>query len=598
MTETGKRQSSGWSSQRPGPKRGRGRGGGSSRGRGTSSGQGRRQQSHASSSQLSAPHGAGGKGIVPGGMDGGGDLSSSAHRESLDETQKIQDLEKKLAESATMLNDLKNETFTLKNDIIHKDNQIKYLQNENAKLEQQLRDEKQVSDGLRSLNDQLERKISSRGGGGGLHAKSFFKRLEKTMDQKYLSLACLVEKEVGKRLPSETMEVEYTTDEKKVRKWDCRMEAVTEFGIEVKNPSTGGSLIIAPLSLEKVLMSRDSFYVPSFVSNETVLRATVIEVLQAPEWVNFRTTEEVRTETVAAISTNAFMLGKIRQTISDCISERKRTSRDELFQSLQYFTLKSAHDKRRETPLFSKAEEIRRAKQKLLRDVEGSVDFSWWRTAKITELSVNGEDTVGCDTKDFELDKRAPLEDDDGESMGHSMDLSIDAAMESQEDYDASGEEPEERDMYRSEQESEHAVTCFGILRNEISKHIYTNFLGYDPYVDEDEVTATSILNVSRLDGWLTTVVMLLTETESRGGGRQKEYNVQFEKNYREATTQLIKGIYEFVKYWAPEELEVGQCEVGKERDTILNVRRTATVIVHSKEDGVYYIAVKHEWFS
>jgi len=122
--------------------------------------------------------------------------------------------------------------------------------------------------------------------------------------------------------------------------------------------------------------------------------------------------------------------------------------------------------------------------------------------------------------------------------------------------------------------------------------------LGYDPYVDEDEITETSILNISRLDAWLATVFMLLTETETRGGGRQKEYNELFEKNYRNATVQLIMAIYRFVKYWALEELEIGQCEAGKERETVLNTDRVATTILYSNEDGVYYIAVRHEWFS
>ena len=45
-----------------------------------------------------------------------------------------------------------------------------------------------------------------------------FKRLEKKIDQKYLSVACNVERELYTRLPSETMEIEYTADERKVRK--------------------------------------------------------------------------------------------------------------------------------------------------------------------------------------------------------------------------------------------------------------------------------------------------------------------------------------------------------------------------------------------
>jgi len=463
MTESLKRQSCGSNHERGRGKRGRGRVVGRRRGRGgRASVQQHVQRSSgdhvlSSSAQSQQSNLSGTKNI----SDPTGEVDDIAQLKST-----IVDLKKKMEESATRSNELKNEKFALKNDVMHKDNQILYLQVENTKLQKQIREEKQLSDGLRSLNAQLEAKMSTRVGGSNM--KSFFKRLEKTIDKRYLSLACSVERHVSKLLPSETMEIEYTVEEKKVRKWDCRMEVVSEHGIEIKNRQTGKMHLIVPTFFEKVMLSRDSFYLPSFVSNEVVLRTVVLEVLLEPEWVNFRTTEEVKTETVTEISTNAVMLANMRQKISDSISGRKRNSRDELFQQLHYFSLKSAHDKRRESPLFSKVEEIRRAKKNLLKIVDGEVDYSWWRTANITELSVNGEDTVGCDSKHFERDEIAPIEDDVCDSTDRCIDHEDVVQSRAGSSYDHTDGL---RDDWKND--SEHFVSCFGILRNEISKHIY-----------------------------------------------------------------------------------------------------------------------------
>ena len=223
---------------------------------------------------------------------------------------KIVHLEKKLEECATAYNETKNQNFVLKNDSIQKGNHVLLLQEENAKLQEHIRQEKVVSDGLRSLNDLLDAKMNSRG--GGLNVHSFFKRLEKSIDKRYLSLASTVERKLSKRLPSETMEIEYSQDEKKIRKWDCRMEVVTEYGIEVRNPSSGGTQLVVPTCFRIVMLSKDSFYVSSFPSHEIVLRSAVLETLESPEGVNFRATEDVKMEAASIISGNSVMLAKMK----------------------------------------------------------------------------------------------------------------------------------------------------------------------------------------------------------------------------------------------------------------------------------------------
>ena len=593
--------------------RGRGRGAGRGRGRGVARGGGR---------GIGAAQLLHGKGISQD-TDNSPATPSNAEKESLDgniedvqdvlrdiqEDEEvvevprlkriIEDLKKELDQKkkevddlAKNLNDSKQEVFNLESDLTEKKNHLMLLRMENSKLKKQVQSQKLEIDGIRKLKDEFEESIMSRGGGDSLN--TFHKRLKRSMDAKYITLAKHIERSVSKQLIADTMEIEYSEEEEKVRKWAGRCEEVAERGIEVKNHSTGATQQYVPPCFQQVVNSKETFHTSCFVSQKDLLLETMDKVLQSTDYINFWTDEDVRKETVAAISENHVMISKMKDTVSSSISARKRDTKDELFHQLHYFSLRSRHDSRRETELFSRPEEIRLAKEKLLRKEGETWDYSWWRTGKITDLSVNGEDTVGCDLKKFEMDVCNPSagddedEAEDGDSMNNDISTGEKSWRREDKENDVMADEDEDMDLN---------VDCYGIMHNEISRHIYLKFLGYDPYADEDKVTATSFLNISRLDAWIATVVMLLTDEDLRGGGRQKIYNSKFHENYRNATFQLNRNICKYVKYWAPNELEVPECVRGEEVETILNMERDATVVVLSKKESVYYIAVHHEWF-
>ena len=62
-------------------------------------------------------------------------------------------------------------------------------------------------------------------------------------------------------------------------------------------------------------------------------------------------------------------------------------------------------------------------------------------------------------------------------------------------------------------------------MRNELSFHLWTQFLGFDPFPNGDKQVATTFLSMTRLDAWIATVVQLLVNTERRGGKRQREFS-------------------------------------------------------------------------
>ena len=89
----------------------------------------------------------------------------------------------------------------------------------------------------------------------------------------------------------------------------------------------------------------------------------------------------------------------------------------------------------------------------------------------------------------------------------------------------------------------------------------------------------------------------LLMVKEYHRGGRQREFNRMFLKYVKDATDQLIGKIRKYVGEWAPEELDVPDCDVGEEEQMFRGMERTATIIVTKSSPNKYFIAVKSKWF-
>ena len=241
------------------------------------------------------------------------------------------------------------------------------------------------------------------------------------------------------------------------------------------------------------------------------------------------------------------MLVKMKQLHSDAVTNRKRNVRDELFQVLSYFGLRTAHDRRNHVPLFNKEEEISRAKNNLIHKTDsGDIDFSHWRSAKIEDLTSDGSFPAILKDKNAVIDISLILSDGEGQDDNDSV-------------------------YYRS---------TLGIHRNEISFHMWTQFLGYNRVEDGDNIMDTSFLSITRMDAWVATFVSMLLEMEARGGGRQRDFSRVFHANYIAATYQFVGTVFNFVKYWFPSEVTVGNIDgVGTEEE-IKTIEREATILL------------------
>ena len=118
-------------------------------------------------------------------------------------------------------------------------------------------------------------------------------------------------------------------------------------------------------------------------------------------------------------------------------------------------------------PLFNKEEEISRAKNNLIHKTDsGDIDFSHWSSAKIEDLTSDGSFPAILKDKNAVIYISLILSDGEGQDDNDSV-------------YNRS---------------------TLGIHRNEISFHMWTQFLGYNPVEDGDNIMDTSFLSITRLD--------------------------------------------------------------------------------------------------
>ena len=422
-----------------------------------------------------------------------------------------------------------------------------------------LQQENMEKEGLARLVEELQQKIEGSARGNS----RFLLRLIKTLEKKYITLATTIERYISPWCLAETSELVEGNDEVPERQWKDRVQTVEEFGLKlVKNTSGSDPLLFVPFPFTSLLTSKDHFYIPSFHSHESVLENLIAIVLEEPCWECFRSTPEIRKETIHNISTNHTMIGKVKQHLSDALSNRKRVVRDTLFSLLKYYNLRSCHERRKEVPLFEKTEEIKLAHQKLIPRIEsGNKDYSRWRTLNITELTSDGS------MPDILSKNSVP------------MDISNDL------------------NGYNDEELSQYNRSVMGIHKNEISFHVWKEFLGYNPILNQDRPAETTFLSITRLDAWIFTVVELLVENQQRGGARQRDFSRSFHNNFKEATYQFISSVFGYVNYWADDELKVGDVVDGDFKEAVTSLERVATVILYSPVDETHYIAVRSDWF-
>lgn len=424
--------------------------------------------------------------------------------------------------------------------------------------------------GLKKLVKELQ---ASQKPSGHISSK-FLDRLQKTLQPQYHTLAKALQDNLFSWCLSETMEVVHGVNGPHIRNWHGRVQSVTEFGLELlphqSASASAPTTVSVPFPFHTMLEGTEGWFLQSFVSYQSVIETQLNEVLDTEGWEAFTATSAIREETVSNISTNSVMVGKVKQYLQEAVSNRKRCVIDDLYTFLLYSSLRSAKSKRRDMPVLDKTDQIKRLKNKVLKNISGTdtLDFSHWRSANINDLTSDGSTPDFVTNGSTNMDRVEVLNRDSDDEEGDG------------------------------ENDSAFNYSILGIHRNEISIPVWIKFLGYNPLEDADNITEISFLSITRLDAWIATAVILATDKPPKGGGRQREFIRQFHNNFSAATYQFVHSVYQFVKYWLPAELTVGEEHGVVTKDDIKNLHREATVILYSPVDDTYYIAVKSAWFS
>ena len=485
-------------------------------------------------------------------------------------------------------NTYKSDMMALKTDLTQERVMSKTLREKVIRLEKDLQDAQMQIKNLEGLNLKL---VNTDHSLGTKKNQKFILKLQKSLDKKYLSIATTLERRFSDWAQTETMELTNVEDRDThipARNWNGRMTITQEHGVP-RQDQNGTTYYFVPTEITSVLNSEDVFFIRSFSTYNEIIESIASNLLEESSWKHYAGTDASRLETLQILSSNPVMIGKIKQCLSDSISNRKRLVRDELFQTLGYFSLKTSHDRRREIPLFPKDEEIKLAKEKLLGISSAStstspntstsphsdlLDFARWREGIIYNLTSDGSTPDNYDTSESKMDIPVPV------------------GWESDDELD------DEEESVSAMRQNENNVTVFGIFRNTFSRRIWTQFIGYDPCVEDGHRMETTIVSITRLNAWFATVLLLLSEQEKRGGGRQRDYNVMFHKNHAAAMNSLINKLFQFVMFWEPGELKVPDVPEGELEHTIKNQTRTATFLLESAIQGNYFIAIQNEWFN
>jgi len=262
------------------------------------------------------------------------------------------------------------------------------------------------------------------------------------------------------------------------------------------------------------------------------------------QWAYLKSSEQEQKNIVQTISSNRHLVARVKQAISDSIGTRKKWTRDQLFTSLQYRTLKISSDKSGDKPHFGRDKELELVRKRLVKVLQsGEILQSWWRTASIQDI--------------FIID--------------------------------------EVPDHLKEEKVTEDNLRVFG---NSISEFVLHKFLGYDPLEDSENIVEGTFLTIPRLDAWINTVIDRIGINEIRGGARQKEYGRKFLDFYKKATDQFLGEVVSYVKFWIPQEVEIPSCDPGLEKEAILSMERDGTIVLFSETEQKYFIALTSTWFS
>lgn len=445
------------------------------------------------------------------------------------------------------LNEYKQQLEEKRNTVLELELSLKLFKQKIISMEKELESCRLEIHNLTQLNQELQ--VNGSSCTPSKRRKKMEEQLRKTVDKKYMSIAFQVERLLPERVSQDTMERVLTDSNLTVKNWNGRMERNSSCGVTIPGIGT-----IAPYSPIDISLVHD-YYIPSANSIPDFISQVVFEVLHQLDYSTM--TEETKTEIMEALSTDKTLVQRTKQIVSDTVGRRKRQSKDLFFDLYNYKSLKTSYD-RTDKPLYARVDEIKIAKERLIKmNVEGQVDYSWWRMAPSSQLYIVDD---------------LPQEMTDEE-----------AKLEIFEPHEAN---------------NRFSGDTFRLFRTETRVHVLQKFVGFDYKDGINNSSDSSILAVTRLDAWMVTVISLLKDTDNKGGARQKEYANVYTKHLRLATNQLLGEIRCFVNYWCPCELQIPTVTDNDSRSALLNMTRSATIIVQLPSTGEIYIALKASWFN
>ena len=379
--------------------------------------------------------------------------------------------------------------------------------------------------------------------------------VEKSVPMHYVGIALAVEKRIALWTSSEVREL-VPFQAIVERNWQGRgvvSESASTRGVDI-----GGGRTVVPIP-PAILATRGSNYCPSVEKDVDMLDVIVTAELRSSNWGEVFTSDEARRDVTNTLKNNSSLLYRLKQSLSDTASTRKRVARDFFFTNLGYTRLCSRYSPSATDPDSGKGGQVTALRAVLdgKPKEEEIVNLSLWRTTSEQALTVPNEGGGG-DPAHSTAVASAPGDVGDVEQMG--------------------------------------------LFRGMISVRTYHEFLGYSPTGEgTGSDVITSIMSLARLDAWMNTLVMQLGLSNLRGGGGQvqKAYTNMFGRLLNTATSQLIGSIRSFVMEWEPEELlipsETGTLDERKQ--SFLDLDRQATVVFQGWETLDWSIAVHPAWF-
>ena len=390
---------------------------------------------------------------------------------------------------------------------------------------------------LENRSDPVERMKRRKGG-----------QVLEDVPMRYFGIASAILRKFSLYCRKETCELDPFAKED-LRRWERRCDFVNDKGVKVAD-----GRMVAPFPPNSLTL-QSRYFTFSFEKEKNLLEEIVKTELRSENWGDIFKTQEEEENCVRSLTENKKLCSKLRCTLSDEMSARKRQTRDLFFSSFGYDSLVTRFVPQNEEQKETRKAEVTEVKSKLLKTgADGDLMYSRWRETDIAELCRNG--TL------------------------HRLGTGVVTQMEEN----------------------------LSLFRHDVSVEILHVFMGYIPPIpmENDEQYKSvegTIMMLARLDAFIMTVIQCLSDTgrETVGGHRQKLYHDMFCHALPKACNQLIGKIRVYIQAWAPLELDscvlplpIEQGGSGSQQE--VHRGATAEIIVPSLSRRV--IAVRAEYFA